>query len=330
MNLMKTVRWGISGPGAIANKFAQAIKNVSESKLCAVASRSLQRGEEFAKKYNIEKVFESYEQMAKFDDVDAIYISTAHPFHKSCAELFIKNGKHILCEKPICVNEKEALYLKSLAKENGVFLMEAMWTAFLPAIDKAKALVSDGKIGTVRKIEASFCYSTDQIEEPKLFDNSLAGGSLLDVGVYGLYFASLFADGAPSEIKSFSRVENGVDLQTEILLEYPNGIIASVSSAVDLEKSSDAIIYGTKGSIKIPEFYTAQKLFCNFEDKEEEFFLPFAGNGFEEEIAHASWCIINGKTESDVHPLSKSISILKQMDIVRKENLIVYPSDKNI
>ena len=131
---MKKIRWGIVGPGEIANKFAKAIKNVKEASLVAVASRSEDKGKAFAEKYDIEKVFCGYEAMAESDAVDAVYIATPHPFHKPCAELFLNFGKHVLCEKPICVNAKEAEALSICAGKNNVFLMEAMWTRFIPSI----------------------------------------------------------------------------------------------------------------------------------------------------------------------------------------------------
>ncbi len=326
---MNKIRWGIAGPGFIANKFADAISNVDDAVLSCVASTNISKAEEFAKTHNIPKVYENYEKMAMSDEIDAVYISTIHPFHKPCAEIFIKNKKHVLCEKPLCVNADEAKAIETLAKENGVFLMEAMWTAFLPAIEYAKKIVSDGVIGDVKSTRASFCYRMDPTEDPKLFDNSLAGGSLLDVGVYGLYFSSLFSDGKPEIISSVSRIENGVDLQMEVMLKYPSGILSSVSSAIDVEKEEDAVIYGTDGMIVIPHFYGADKLYIKNGEFEKCIEKPFAGNGFEEEIIHFTECVNNRMIQSPKHPLEKSIEILQIMDDIRKNNNIIYSEDKN-
>lgn len=144
---MQKIRWGIVGPGNIANKFAAAIKNVPSAELAAVASRDGKSGEAFAQKHGIPKVFTGYEAMAASDAVEAVYIATPHPFHKPCAELFLNEGKHVLCEKPICVNAYQAPKLKDCAEKNGVFLMEAMWTRFLPAILEAQEIVKRGAIG---------------------------------------------------------------------------------------------------------------------------------------------------------------------------------------
>ena len=324
---MEKIRWGIVGPGEIANKFAKAIANVSSAALVAVASRSELRGRAFAEKYNIEKVFGSYEEMACSEEVDAVYIATPHPFHKPCAELFLNAGKHVLCEKPLCVNAKEAEALSVCAKKNNVFLMEAMWTRFIPAIIRARELVRSGVIGEVRGIEAAFCYSSSIEEEAKLFLNEMAGGSLLDVGVYGLHFASLFLGNSPASVSAEACVEDGCDCITNVLLRYSSGAIASVSSATKLEKPADAYIYGTKGHIYMPKFYGAQELFVRVGDDETHIEAPRMGDGFEEEIAEACRCIAGGKSESEILPHTESIAILSLMDSIREKIGVRYPFD---
>ena len=324
---MKKIRWGIVGPGEIANKFAKAIKNVEEASLVAVASRSESRGRAFAEKYNIEKVFGSYEDMANSGDIDAVYISTPHPFHKPCAENFLNAGKHVLCEKPLCVNAKEAKELSKCAKKNNVFLMEAMWTRFIPAIIKVQEIVRNGVIGEVRGIEASFCYASSPEEEAKLFQNEMAGGSLLDVGVYGLHFVSLFLGNNPISVSAEASVEDGCDCITNVLLRYGCGAIASVSSATKLNKPADAYIYGTKGHIYIPHFYGATEFFIRIGEEETRISAPSIGDGFEEEIKEVCRCIECGKTESEILPHSESIAMLEIMDNIREKIGVRYPFD---
>lgn len=322
---MKKIRWGIAGPGCIANKFAQAVKNVEGAELVAVASRTEEKGREFADKYDIPNVFCGYEKMAESNLVDAVYISTPHPFHKPCAELFLNAKKHVLCEKPVCINAAQATKLKDCAEKNGVFLMEAMWTRFLPAIAKAREIAESGDIGEILGITADFCYASTPAEELKLFQNEMAGGSLLDVGVYGLHFISLFLGNSPEEITAISRIENGVDTATEVLLKYKNGAIANVSSAINLEKPEVAYIYGTKGHIYLPHYYGAtEMLVCRGGDT-EYIVKPPMGDGFEEEICEVLDCIRADKTQSDTLPMSESIEILKQMDLIRKQTGIKYP-----
>lgn len=322
---MKKIKWGIVGPGQIANKFAQAIANVAEAELVAVASRSEERATEFAKTYHIPHVFTNYEAMAASSLVDVVYIATAHPFHKPCAELFLNAKKHVLCEKPLCVNEAQASCLKAIAAENNVFLMEAMWTRFLPAVKETRAMIARGEIGELRGLSADFCYAIDYEEDSKVFENKLAGGSLLDVGVYALHLASFLLGDVPQSISAVSDVMDGVDYHTHMLLKYNSGAIASLSSAIKVEKPADAYIYGTEGSIYLPDFYQADRVILRKNGEEKQILLPYDGNGFEEEIREVCRCVWEGKTESNWLPLAESIEVIKQMDTVRKQIGVRYP-----
>ena len=324
----KVIRWGIVGPGNIANKFARAIKNVEGAELTAVASKSEGKGAAFAEKYDIKNVFTSYEEMANSDIVDAVYIATPHPFHKPCAEIFLSAKKHVLSEKPICVNANDAIELKKCANENGVFLMEAMWTRFLPAIKEAVKIANSGEIGEIRGVSADFCYSSAPREEAKIFRNDMAGGSLLDVGIYGLNFAAIVLGDNPESLVSTAEIVDGVDRQTNVLIKYPNGTVASISSAITVKKPETGYIYGTKGYIAVPTFYGAQEVIVSTADGERVVSKPSIGEGFEEEIIEASCCIREGKLESDIMPMNESIRILKQMDEVREQINLKYPFDK--
>ncbi|MBE7092969.1 MAG: Gfo/Idh/MocA family oxidoreductase [Clostridiales bacterium] len=322
------VTWGIVGPGKIANKFAKCIKNVEGACLLGVASRNKEKGEEFANKYGVQRVFGSYEEMAKDNDIQAVYIATPHPFHLSCTQLFLKNKKHVLCEKPLCVNEKQAEKIKECAKENNVFLMEAMWTRFLPAIKEAVKMVKDGVIGDVLSLEADFCYRSQNPELSKVYKNEMAGGGLLDVGVYGLHFASLFLVDKVKSIEPCANVENGVDLHTVVNIKYENGAIATISSAININKPASAYIYGTKGYIYFPCFFGAQDFYVDINGQREHIVKNSLGEGFEEEIIEACTCIENGKTESDILPVDETITILTQMDTIREIIGVKYPFDE--
>ncbi len=323
--MMKKIRWGIAGPGVIANKFAKAIKNVDGAELVAVASRTEENGKAFADKYGIANVFCGYEKMAESNIIDAVYIATPHPFHKSCAELFMNAGKHVLCEKPLCVNAFQAEKLKECAERNGVFLMEAMWSRFLPAIIEAQKIVKRGDIGEILGVEADFCYTMEPHEDPKVFQNELAGGSLLDVGVYGLHFASTFLGNSPEDVVALANVKDGVDIHTNVLLKYKNGAIANVSSAIGVEKPSTAYVYGSKGYIHFPLFYGAEDFYVVLGESKEHIVKKYMGDGFEEEITEVCECIKKGKLQSDILPVEESIAILKQMDDIRDKTGIKYP-----
>lgn len=326
--MKKIIRWGIAGPGNIANKFAKAVKNTEGAELVAVASRSMERCQAFADKYDIPNVFGSYEEMANSDLVDAVYVATPHPFHKPCTEIFLNAKKHVLCEKPVCVNAAEATELKKCAEENGVFLMEAMWTRFLPAIDLALKIAKSGEIGELRGASADFCYSSTPSEESKIFINDMAGGSLLDVGIYGLTLAAVIFGSNPIEINATADVNGGVDRQTNVTLKYENGVIANVSSAITVAKPATGYIYGTKGYITIPNFYGAKELIVTVGANETRIAKPSIGDGFEEEIYEACDCIREGKLQSDIMPMSESIRILEIMDTVRGQIGLKYPFDK--
>ena len=214
---MRKIRWGIVGPGNIANRFAAAVNNLDCAELSAVASRSEERARTFANEHGIPHVFCGYEAMAASGTVDAVYIATPHNLHQPCAEPFLNAGIHVLCEKPMCATAYQGRKLKECADNNGVFLMEAMWTRFLPAIAEAVKIVSRGDIGEVRGIKADFCgMVTEPVE--RLNKASLAGGSLLDIGVYCLHFAAIFLGSSPAEIIAVVDIECPVESRHVITL----------------------------------------------------------------------------------------------------------------
>ena len=325
----KIIKWGIVGAGNIANKFAKAVKNVEGAELTAVASQSEGKGKAFADKYDIKNVFTSYEEMAKSEFVNAVYIATPHPFHKPCAEIFLNAKKHVLCEKPVCVNAKQAVKLENCAKENGVFLMEAMWTRFLPAIKEAVEIANSGEIGKIRGVKADFCYFSTPYEESKIFRNDMAGGSLLDVGVYGLNFASWYLGKEVESIDAKADIWNGIDTHTCALLKYKNGGIADISSAVLLRKPNEGYIYGTKGYVHINRFYAPQEIEIHLLDGTNKTIeAKYLGNGFEEQIIHVCECVEKGLKESPINTFEQTLFITKQMDEIREKIGVKYPQDK--
>lgn len=325
---MKKIRWGIAGPGIIAHKFAEALAKVENAELVAVASKSADRAQNFAREFDIPNIFSSYEKMADFDGVDAVYVSTAHPFHKDCAEIFLNAKKAVLCEKPLCVNEKQAKELCDTAKKNGAFLMEGVWSLFLPYFAELKKIISRGDIGEIMSLSADFCYSIERDEDPKLFENALAGGSLLDVGVYTIHFASAIFEEYPQNVKAISDIENGIDRHTQMLLSFSNNRSAALSSAIRLEKPFDAYIYGTKGRIYIPDFYKADGFTVTTNDgNSKAYSFAYGDNGFEFEIEDASKRIISGEKESAVLPLNDTLNVAKIMDEIKKSIGLVYPFD---
>lgn len=326
----RKIRFGIVGTGTIAHRFAEAIKNVDNAELVAVASRTKENAEKFGCEFDIPARFDSYEKMALSDVIDAAYIAVPHSGHIGCSCLMMNNGKHVLCEKPMAVNSKEAEEMFRCARENNVLLMEAMWARLVPGTIKMLELVEDGVLGDILGVEGKFCYSMDEDEmDHHVFKRENGGGSLLDVGVYGLNFASWYLGKDVETINAQSDIYNGVDSHTCVLLKYKNGAIADISSAILLRKPNEGYVYGNKGYARLLRFYAPQEIDIYLNNGETvKIPVPYAGNGFEEQIAHFSECVSKGLKESPVVTHEQTLYITKQMDKIRKITGVEYPQDK--
>ena len=329
MNNQK-IRFGIVGTGTIAHRFAEAIKNVDNAELVAVASRTKENAEKFGCEFDIPARFDSYEKMALSDVIDAAYIAVPHSGHIGCSCLMMNNGKHVLCEKPMAVNSKEAEEMFRCARENNVLLMEAMWARLVPGTIKMLELVENGVLGDILGVEGKFCYSMDEDEmDHHVFKRENGGGSLLDVGVYGLNFASWYLGKDVETINAQSDIYNGVDSHTCVLLKYKNGAIADISSAILLRKPNEGYVYGNKGYARLLRFYAPQEIDIYLNNGETvKIPVPYAGNGFEEQIAHFSECVSKGLKESPVVTHEQTLYITKQVDKIRKITGVEYPQDK--
>ncbi len=326
----KKIRFGIVGTGVIAHRFAQAIRNVHNAELVAVASRTKENAEKFGDEFEIPVRFDSYEKMAQSDAIDAAYIAVPHSGHIGCSCLMMNHGKHVLCEKPMAVNAAEAEEMFRCAKENNVLLMEAMWARLVPGTIKMLEIVENGILGDLLGVEGKFCYTMDEDEmDHHVFKPEHGGGSLLDVGVYGLNFSSWYLGKDIEEINAQSDIYNGVDSHTCVLLKYKSGAIADLSSAILLRKPNEGYIYGSKGYAHLSRFYAPQEIKIFLNNGETQIIsVPYIGNGFEEQITHFSECIINNLKESTVVTHEQTLYITKQMDKIRKLTGVEYPQDK--
>ena len=323
------IRFSIVGTGTIAHRFAQAIQNVENAELVAVASRAKETAEKFGNEFNIPVRFDSYEKMAESDVIDAAYIAVPHSGHIGCSCLMMKNKKHVLCEKPMAVNSREAEEMFRCAEENGVLLMEAMWARLVPGTIEMLELVKNGVLGDILGVEGKFCYTMDEDEmDHHVFNPENGGGSLLDVCVYGLNFASWYLGKDVVEINAQSDFYNGVDSHTCVLLKYSDGAIADVSSAILLRKPNEGYVYGTKGYAYLRRFYAPQEIELHLNDgTSRTISVPYRGNGFEEQITHFSECVSRGFTKSPIVTPEQTLYITKQMDTIRRITGIVYPQD---
>jgi dihydrodiol dehydrogenase / D-xylose 1-dehydrogenase (NADP) len=326
------IKWGILSTGHISGKFADALKLLPEAELFAVCSRDLGKAILFAEKHNIPNAYGSYQELADDPDIDVVYIGTPHTFHLENSVMCMREGKAVLCEKALTINANEAKEMVRVAREENVFLMEAMIPRHVPLLKKVVQWVRDGRIGEVRMVRASRCARRDFAPEARQLNPDLGGGSLLDVGVYVISFASQIFNKKPVESIGLSHIgEYGSDEQGVAILKYDNGEIADLSFALRTEAVDEAYIFGTEGYIKVHELFAVPKkasLFINREEVEviEE---PIIGNALNYEAEEVMRCLKLGLKESPFMPLDESVQIMEIMDNIRKPWGLRYSNDKN-
>jgi len=322
----RTINWGIIGPGKIADRFASSFKSIPDAQLYAVASRDLERSRSFAKLYDIQKSYGSYDALANDPDVDVVYIATPHAYHREQTLLCVHNKKAVLCEKPLTLNHNDALEMIEAAKKNNVFFMEAMWSRFFPTTIKTLKLIQEGAIGEVKYLRADFGFKSPT-KDPKsrLFDLALGGGALLDVGVYPLFLALLIL-GKPDAIRSFATLaDTGADETTNAIFHYKDGAIANILSSIVVDTPKDAEIIGTKGIITInTPWHKASSVTLKIDENETRFDFPYEGTGFEYQIQEVMRCLQHNKKESDLMPFELSLMMAEVSDEIRRQCNINY------
>ena len=317
---MPKFKWGIISTGNIARKFAITIgKMGDEAELHAVASRDLTKSKAFAEEYGAKKIYNSYEALAADPEIQAIYIGTPHSRHYEDIMLCLKHGKNVLCEKSFTVSAAQAREAFALAKEKGLFLMEAYWTRFIPAMKKICQLLEDGAIGDVELVSATYGFRNDARTERK-FDPKLAGGALLDIGIYNIAFASLALGYERPEISTQVRFnEYGTDAASAIMLAYSNGRFAQISTAIQTTIPQQGIISGSGGYIMIDSVNGPQSVNLVQDGGETQVFdLPYEFTGFEYQIREVQGCVLAGKIQSELHPPEHTIAVMEIMDRVRE------------
>lgn len=325
---MKTIRWGIMGPGAIAHRFAQSLLSLDDAELTAVGSRNFDRAQEFGNLYGAKRCYGSYEEFVSDPDIDVVYIATTHQAHYQCAMMCIEAGKAVLCEKPFTINSKEAQGLVEAARKHGVFLMEAMWTRYLPAIVKLREILNTNVIGEIRMVKADFAYVGNQDPKGRLRNPYLAGGALLDVGVYPLYFAAMVLGAKPEQVMTAALIgDTGVDEQCTYTLVYNHGKLAVLSAAVSTYMKDDAYILGTKGYIRIPKFWEAESFEINVGGEVKTTNLPYISTGYAHEAMEVMSCLSEGKKESLIMPLDETLELQRLMDQIRSQWGLKYPME---
>ena len=323
------INWGIMGCGSIAREFANALKAVPGANLIAAASKTgKSRG--FAEEFDLPYYYDNYDDFVKNEKMDVVYIATTHNFHYENAMLCLNNDKHVLCEKPFALNKNQASRLIETAKAKGLFLMEAMWTRFSPALSRLVSMIREGLIGEIKTLKGQFCIDVPFDPVHRLYNPDLAGGALLDLGIYPIAFACMVLEKYPVQITGTLNIgKTGVDEESHYLLKFDKGETALLSSACTFSAPINFTIYGTKGHILVPDFYFPSKLVIKLNDKKEEYInVPYESNGKNYEAIEVMKCLQKNKIESDKQTFYDTIKIIEIMDKLRGKDLI-YPCELN-
>lgn len=325
------IRWGIMGPGHIAKSFTKELKNATGAIVHAVASRSLERAQAFAQTYSIAHAYGTYEELAADPKIDIVYVATPHPYHKEHTLLCLDAGKAVVCEKPFAMNAREAKVMIDTARRQKLFLMEAMWTRFLPAIRQVKDWIQDGQIGDVMLVQAAFGFKCPWNPEGRLLNRDLGGGSLLDAGIYPVSLASWAMSAQPQQIQSTAHIgQTGVDEWLTAWFDYGDGRAASLSSAIQLPLRVEAVITGTKGRIDIPNFIGAKSATLLHPGASEQTYRDQrTERGMGHEAEEAMRCLRQGLLESPIIPLDETHAIMQTLDRIRSEHNLRFPADED-
>jgi dihydrodiol dehydrogenase / D-xylose 1-dehydrogenase (NADP) len=323
------IRWGILGLGTIARAFATGLAAVPDARLVAVGSRSLAKAEGFAAEFGNPRAHGSYEALANDPGVDAIYIATPHPLHRDDAILCLNARKAVLCEKPFCVNAADLEAIIAIARERRTFLMEAMWTRFLPTMARVREWLAAGAIGEPRLVTADFGFRCGWDPQSRLLAPALAGGGLLDVGIYTIAFAAMVFGPRPQRLTGFAHLgETGVDEQAAFVLGYERGRLAALTCAVRTDTPHEARIDGTEGRITVPtHFWKATKAVLTAKGRTETVEMPHLANGYEYEAMEVGRCLRAGLTESPIVSLDESLALMRTMDELRRQWGLSYPME---
>lgn len=330
LTMPDTIRWGIIGTGSIAGAFAYGLSILPDATLAAVGSRSQKAADKFGEQFGVPKRYPSYAALAHDPEIDAVYIATPHNLHEENTLLCLEAGKAVLCEKPFAINAAQSERMIQKAREKKLFLMEAMWTRFLPSIVHLRELLSAGEIGEVRMLQADFGFRTNFDPKSRAFDPALGGGALLDVGIYPISLASMVFGRQPAQITSQARLgQTGVDEECAGVFQYEDEQMALVSAAVRTETPQEATIMGTKGWIRLHRpFFKTEKLSIYLRDqKEREIAIPMEGNGYNYEAAEVMACLRAGKLASSIMPLDETLAIMQTLDKMRAQWGLKYPGE---
>ena len=315
------LKWGILAPGGIARQFADAVNNHTESTIVAVGSRTAEKAGDFAKKYGIARSYGSYEELVADDEVEAVYVASPHSLHRDHALLAINAGKHVLVEKALAFDSAQVNEIFDAAKAAGVFAMEAMWTRHLPHVIELHRMIDTHELGELITVEADHGQYFDFDPNHRLFNPDLAGGALLDLGVYPLAFI-LDVLGKPTQVHANGQLaETGVDAQIAMSLEYPGRAAAIAHTTLWARTPIAAMVAGTDGFVYVDgNAYAPSQLRIHRRGADEpELFDGRVDNGFQFQIAETARCVAEGRTESERMSWQHSRDLMAVMDDIRTQ-----------
>ncbi|MGW0120679.1 Gfo/Idh/MocA family protein [Streptomyces sp. NPDC003327] len=325
----RTVRWGILATGGIAERFATDLRTLDGAEVVAVASRTEASAKAFADRHGIARAYGEWAGLFADEDVDVVYVATPHHAHREAAGLALEAGKAVLCEKAFTLNAPEAAELVGLARDRGLFLMEAMWMYCNPLVRRLVELVRDGAVGEVRTIQADFGLAGPFAADHRLRDPAVGGGALLDLGVYPVSFAHLLL-GEPSVVQAHARISpEGVDLNTGMLLGWESGASALLSCSLEADTPLTASVTGTEGRIDVPRgFFFPERFTLVREGREPvEYVNEDDPHSMRHEAAEVMRCLRAGETESPLVPLDGTLAVMRTLDAVRDRVGVRYPRE---
>ena len=323
---MSNFNWGILGPGGIAKAFAEDLKKIDGHSIAAVGSRTLSKAQSFANTFG-GTAYGSYEELVADPQVDAIYVATPHPAHKENVILALNAGKPVLCEKPFAVNAAEAQQMVDAAHKNGVALMEAMWARFLPHYAQVREIIQSGVLGKIHTIQADHGQRLADQNIPRLVEPSLAGGALLDLGIYPVSFAHMIL-GNPSKITSSAVLtDKGVDAQTSMIFDYADGAQAVLNTTMIEQTPCRAVVAGLNGWLEIDRtFYNPASMRVVLNDgTTTEYPSSYVGHGLREQAEVFKQLVTSGQQQSQILNWQDTVDIMKTLDQVRSQIGLKYP-----
>ena len=325
------VRWGIIGAGTIAHKFALTLQSLENEgmTLQGVASRNPQSSVHFAHQYPNCISYDSIEDLLHSRHIDAVYIATPHVAHFTVTSAAILAGKHVLCEKPMTMNARQAETLIALSRKHNIFLMEHMWTRFLPVTEQVLSWVRAGQIGPIETLHIVHGFCATPNKSPRLFHPDLGGGALLDIGIYGVHYTTMLLGFAVEKIDvSTTFGAHGIDEASTITLSYKDRKKSSIHTSIIEDSGNKIHIIGSKGEIVVAPYSRAETATLSAHDGETVLYeKPHLFTGFEYSIREASRCIGKNLVESPYLPLKTTLNNLQLMDAIRARMGLTYPCD---